>query len=614
MSEHDPRDLVVIALAGVQRFITESRTTADLRSASEIVAHLAAEAVRHLESVHNARIVFPSPTSEGLRGVDDGMPNRVVALLPPGKGGSAAANTKERLAGVWECWVREVFGRPMYQVIGWPVVQWVSVPAGVGSYEEKWEKAQRLLAERKAVRDFPQPWDEPAELCTLSPRWRSTMPPTAAPEHMENEKLAVANWVKRLWHRQTRSGRSSGFASTNAIASAPYRAEVLRRWDSDAAIPVDVRALFDRAAELGPDKVAEKALDWLPQVRNVDEAGWLRGRGSRWVFPSSWNLDALAHEFERDRNEQAFARTVREGWQAARRLEETMARHRVDPLSPHLAVLVQDLDSMGRFLSGRQEGRDREFLEVSEGTHADVSRSLSAVAHQQREAVSGAGGTVVYAGGDDLLALVPAALALNATRECQKAIPHHLPTASTGLLFFHHDSSLSQALRRARDLLDGAKDRPDKHSMGVGFVRHSGSHARAVLPWTREGAPDGSPDRTLRVFLPQGEYTRVHLSPQLLGDLSVAAIHLDGGDETTRVRDQRVLPPTVARLEMRRLVLRHTRLSPLPEGQPSDPQGDRDLRESFADQVVTALEHMAPGPRLMDESAVRVALFLRQET
>ncbi|MDE3725305.1 type III-B CRISPR-associated protein Cas10/Cmr2 [Nocardiopsis sp. N85] len=610
MSGHDPRDLVVVALSGVQRFITESRTTVDLRSASQIVAHLATEAVRHLHNTHKARIVFPSLSEGRVRGTDDGMPNRVVALVPAGQGPTAASATAERLTGVWEGWVTEVFDQPMHATPGWPVVQWVSVPAAVGPYPVQWHEAQRSLAERKTVRDFAQPWDEPEELCTLSPRWRSAPPPAVVEQHMKhmaNEKLAVANWVKRLWHRKTRTGRSSGFASTNALASSPYRAEVLRLWEVDPDIGDAVGDLQLCAEELGDDPIGERPLEHLPRVADSEEADWVRGRGSRWVFPASWHLDALAREFKRDRADAAFARTVRDGWEAARRLAKVMARHGVDPLSPHLAVLVQDLDSMGRHLSGRRTHPDREPLEVGEKSHTDISRLLSGVAAGQRAAITAAGGVVVYAGGDDLLALVPAAAALEAARACQETIPPALPTASTGLLFFHHDSSLSQALGRARDLLDLAKERPGKHALGVGFVRHSGAHGHCVLPWSADPAPDES----LRVFLPRGEHARIRLSPGLLGDLAAEAAHLDGGDAELRVRDQDVLPPPVARAEIRRLVLRHTALGPGAEGR--SVEADRALLEGFARHAATHLEHLSPAGRLVDEDAVRIALFLRQE-
>ncbi|WP_435106653.1 Cas10/Cmr2 second palm domain-containing protein [Nocardiopsis synnemataformans] len=607
MSESEPRDLVVLALSGVQRFITESRTTADLRSASEIVAHLAAEAVRHLSLVPGARIVFPAPTREGTRGADDGMPNRVVALLPEGKGAQAAAVTEAHLADTWEDWVKEVFGVSQNLIPGWPVVQWVSVPAEAGPYAHAWSLAQRSLAERKNVRDFSQPWDELRELCSLSPRWRSSEAPASAPEHQGKELLAQPNWVKRLWHK-TKTGRASGFASTNAIASSPYRNAALRLWRDDPAVPELVQYLRLCALALGKDPVREQPLDWLEEVPGDEHAEWLRAKGSRWVFPGSWHVEALAREFSRDAADPEFIQTVRDGWEAARALTEAMGGHGVDPPSPHLAVLVQDLDSMGRFLSGRPHtGASR--LEVSEEEHQRISGLLSDVARDQRAALGRVGGTVVYAGGDDLLALVPAAYALEAARVCHDTVPSQLPTASTGLLFFHHGSSLRRALNRSHELLEAAKQRPDKHALGVGMVRNSGAHAECVLDWA--GGTD--PVAALKVFTSEGPQARVRLTPGLLDDLRAERVHLDGGDTRESELFRHVLPLDAARKELRRLVFRHTHVRTPAGERPLGAKEEDELRSEFADEAAGALEQMAPPGRLVDENAVRVALFLRQE-
>ncbi|MEU1900658.1 type III-B CRISPR-associated protein Cas10/Cmr2 [Nocardiopsis dassonvillei] len=607
MSEPDPRDLVVIALSGVQRYITESRTTVDLRSASQIVAYLASTAVDHLDSVHGARIVFPSPSGTSARGVDDGMPNRVVALLPPGKGSQAAADVQAYLTDTWEGWVEEVFGTPQYLFPGWPVVQWVSVPAGTGSYAQAWSLAQRSLAERKNVRDFSQPWDEQRELCSLSPRWRSSEAPASAQGHQRKELLAQPNWVKRLWHT-TETGRASGFASTNAIASSLYRDAVLRLWRDDPGIRELVQYLYLCADALGEDPVRERPLEWLAKVPDDEHARWLRGRGSRWVFPGSWHVEVLAREFSRDTADPEFVRTVRDGWEAARALAEAMGGHDVDPPSPHLAVLVQDLDSMGRFLSGRQRSRGSR-TEVSEKAHQSISRLLTEVARDQRAALKSVGGTVVYAGGDDLLALVPAAHALEAARVCHDAVPPQLPTASTGLLFFHHGSSLRRALHRSHELLEAAKQRPDKHALGVGMVRNSGAHAECVLDW----AGDADPVAALKAFTPEGPQARVRLTPGLLDDLRAERVHLDGGDARESELFRHVLPLDAARKELRRLVFRHTHVRTSAGERSLGAKKEAELRTEFADEAAEALEQMAPPGRLVDENAVRVALFLRQE-
>lgn len=654
MSEHDPRDLVVIALSGVQRYITESRTTADLRAASQIVAHLAAEAVDHLDG-YGAKMVFPAPVEQDEqsgkrreRGAEDGMPNRVVALLPQGTGPTAAERTAERLDAVWERWMREVFGRCMHQVPGWPVVQWVSVPLAPGSYAQAWQSAQRALAQRKNTRAFHQPGDTPGELCMLSPRWRavdsSDLPPKA-PDHLRRERLGVANWVKRLWHH-TSAGDHESFSSTNAIASLPYRHAVLTCWESTDGIGELVARLRRAAKDLGNDPIEETRTPGLPPEPRSPETDWLRGRGSRWVYPEAWHVDALAREFtetaqeaDRLREDPRFVAAVRSGHKAAQDLVDLMVDQGVPAPSPHLAVLVQDLDSMGKYLSGGALGQDGHPLDLSRGhtVHTDVSARLARTAASQRNAVKKAGGVVVYAGGDDLLALVPAASALEATRACRNEGAPGLPHASNGLMFFHHGASLRQALAGAQELLEKAKELPDKNGLGVGFVRSSGSHASCVLPWREEageGAPEvaDSPVEALELFVASKHHPRARLSPRLLSDLLAERFHLDGGGENA-FGEFDVLPYRVAHAEMRRLVLRHTSLVPPPPGSDhrerkdrvpalnegteheADPaKRDREEREAFATKATRSLERMAPRGRRVDEDAIRVALFLRQET
>ncbi|MDA2812546.1 type III-B CRISPR-associated protein Cas10/Cmr2 [Nocardiopsis sp. RSe5-2] len=616
------RDLVVVALAGVQRYIEESRTTTDLRSGSQIIAGLAAAGVECLAGDErlDARIVFPV---EGrARGAEDGMPNRIVALVAAGAGPQAAEQVRDHLDGVWAHWVGQVFGEDdgrraggELDTPGWPVVQWVSVPAEAGGYAAQWHQAQRVLAGRKNIRDFAQPLDAARPLCTLSPRWRSVPPPRRAPEHMRSEDLSVPSWVKRLWHR--RGDKQKGFPSTKGIASAHYRAEVLRRWDEEG-IAEAVAELKDCVDQVDRDDISEAALPGLPD--DVKKAGsgdpvadWFRGRGAQWVYPGVWHLDSLAHRFGVTDDDGGFETAVGLGAMASKELARAGERAGLAPPSPHLAVLVQDLDSMGNFLSGRGRGQDGKFLEVTAEEHGRISRMLSEVAAEQRSAVEKALGTVVYAGGDDLLALVPASHALDVARACHDTVRAPLPTASTGLLFFHHDSSLREALHRAHELLEEAKRRKaeagkeGKHGLGIGYIRNSGAHADCVVGWA-DGAP---PEDALRVFTPQGDRARIRLSPRLLADLIAERAQLDGSADGTG-EDHHPLPREIAQAEMCRLVERHTTIAPPPGGS-ADPQADKKLKQAFARDAVAALARLAPGTRLLDEDAVRVAVFLRQE-
>lgn len=221
-------DLVVVALPGVQRFIAEARSTADVAAASGIYSKLAAVIVESLGAEPGSRAIFPAtvPRETGERG----MPNRVAVLLPAEAGASAAERAVSRANDAWRSWVRDVWrlpaGAPVPVTPGFPLLQWVCVPACPGGYPEQWWEAQLLLGARRRVRDFPavpeEEWRRRA-LCSLTPRWpaeRTTPPGTR--EHERELKLSVAGWVKRRWGGPERRTRLPS-AGLDRIGSLPGR-------------------------------------------------------------------------------------------------------------------------------------------------------------------------------------------------------------------------------------------------------------------------------------------------------------------------------------------------------------------------------------------------------
>ena len=171
------RDLVVLALPGVQRFITEARSTADVAAASEIYAALAARAASSLMTWPGAEPVLPAPPT-GARAVPQtdvpGVPNRVVVLIPADDGRDAAEQAADAVRKAWDGYVCEVFPAGDKTTPGFPDVQWVCVPASDDGYPAQWDRAQRLLAARRLVRSFDpvpdQEWRQ-RTLCSLAPRW-----------------------------------------------------------------------------------------------------------------------------------------------------------------------------------------------------------------------------------------------------------------------------------------------------------------------------------------------------------------------------------------------------------------------------------------------------------
>ena len=143
--------------------------------------------------------------------------------------------------------------------------------------------------------------------------------------------------------------------------------------------------------------------------------------------------------------------------------------------SPFYAVLRMDGDSVGKL--------------IGEAGHATrVSKALAGFASQVRSVVDTAhSGATLYAGGDDVLALLP----LNNAIPCAKAIQHAYQTEmqkeglrgtiSAAIVFAHFHLPLSFVMAESGRLLDDvAKTQNGRNSLAVAVHKPGGLH----LEWT----------------------------------------------------------------------------------------------------------------------------------
>ncbi len=177
----------------------------------------------------------------------------------------------------------------------------------------------------------------------------------------------------------------------------------------------------------------------------------------------------------------------------------------------YYAVLAMDGDEMGKWLSGDKSPAVREVLDqklvkyhetkgrrslldmrrpVSPALHAAISEALTryATAHVP-EIVEGEiyEGQVIYAGGDDVLAILPLHHALECAqrlRECfsSDAVLGERATASAGLVVAHEKEDLRYVLQAARQAEKRAKH-AGRNRLVLGILRRSGEHAFASMPW-----------------------------------------------------------------------------------------------------------------------------------
>jgi CRISPR-associated protein Cmr2 len=149
--------------------------------------------------------------------------------------------------------------------------------------------------------------------------------------------------------------------------------------------------------------------------------------------------------------------------------------------SPYYAILMMDGDRMGKRLSGVEDPE----------MHKRISETLARFAGEEVKRIveEDHPGKVVYAGGDDVLALLPVKHALPAAREIRDAMVEVmrplLPnfTVSAGIAIAHHLYPLEAALQHARKTERAAKEEYNRNAVAVIFLKRSGEWERAGGGW-----------------------------------------------------------------------------------------------------------------------------------
>lgn len=176
------------------------------------------------------------------------------------------------------------------------------------------------------------------------------------------------------------------------------------------------------------------------------------------------------------------------------RLREVQGRSGLGPPPRYYAVLMMDGDGVGLILSGAQTPASLD----------EIAGQLSNFAlHRVPDLIAEfLGGDIdlnqpVYAGGDDVLALLPLIVPRNdgtirTVIDLARGIANafgdlkldgaNRPTMSAGLAVVHYKQDLRLAIQAARDAEQAAK-RAGKNRLAISIVRRSGEHSTAIAHW-----------------------------------------------------------------------------------------------------------------------------------
>lgn len=147
-------------------------------------------------------------------------------------------------------------------------------------------------------------------------------------------------------------------------------------------------------------------------------------------------------------------------------LDSEIKRQDLPTPSPYMAILVADGDRMGKLLNEMQD------IEA----HKNISKTLAEFATKVPDIVRDHQGHCVYAGGDDVLALLPLDCAVNCSRKLADTFKmtmakvsgiteDNIPTLSVGLGISHMMTPMGKQLDLARKAESMAKgnELPDDH-------------------------------------------------------------------------------------------------------------------------------------------------------
>jgi|Deesub1362A_J573_1020465.scaffolds.fasta_scaffold01016_13 CRISPR-associated protein Cmr2 len=549
---------------------------------------------------------------------------------------------------------------------------------GGGQYHPNWgttysllyDLADRAFNARKNLRDF-RPAEEQGEKCTVCGQraalhgrdgshkgvrdfWGEVARALKGQNRYEikpdgRERLCAVCAVKRFVQceaLQDSLGIRGGFPSTSEVTVASFKAAVLQKLGDPKHGGRLVRALKEHLDTLEsldiPHTVAPRALPRLWELcrqlpREVQDVakGFLRYDGE-FFFSETFTRKRFKEEYGVEVSESDLE-AVRK---SLIRLLQVSQEADIPRPPKYYAILRMDGDHAGRWLSGTHEGltcfgnilhpvmeRRLETLPgwenllpqrriMTPALHAAISEALARFALrlvryvvEERHC-----GRVVYAGGDDVLALLPLGDALSAARELRalfsgevrllnpKVKPQEMDlrkqgwvvafgnskctgylrldeeilltmgptaTASIGIAIAHHLQPLDTTLQAAREAEHAAKETYERNAFCIHLLKRSGEEVRVGAKWFYDDMGTDTIALIMRIY-------------ELFNDgrLSMRLAHA----VFEKARTLAHLPDEAQRAELGRLIKRHSERE-MPE------EERRELAQQLAALAMNLDEH-----------------------
>ncbi|WP_029214553.1 type III-B CRISPR-associated protein Cas10/Cmr2 [Kallotenue papyrolyticum] len=482
--------LFLATLGPVQEFIAAARRTRDLWFGSWWLSELSRVAAATVRE-NGGKLIFPG--TDPAQAGQSSFANKILAVLdrdPAELGERVQQAVAERQAQLWVDAQARIKGRladepALAQIQDLPEVYWAAVPLPDHSaYAEARRAVEALMAARKATRDFaPVTWGDAVPKSSIDGQRESVIPEDAYPQGLGDPQRRSK--IDALYE-QYRAGPAERLSGVDLLKR-HARPESMQPSFSSTA-DVAVRTLLRRLETLDRSVAQQAWQTYLHALKTL--AGTARLAEERARREAHWLLEhydgGLLLE---SRVGELFDDDAQARQQALAALADFYRAVRCDRPQPYYAILVADGDRMGATIDNQS----------SMEAHQDLSQRQSHFAQAARAIVQNHDGSLVYAGGDDVLALLPLHTVLQCARELHRRFEEIInppgqpprftdghgapPTLSVGIAIVHYIEPLGDALALARAAERVAKRVPDKNALAITLSKRSGADITVQGRW-----------------------------------------------------------------------------------------------------------------------------------
>jgi CRISPR-associated protein Cmr2 len=485
------RHLLHISLGPVQEFIAQARRTRDLYQGSELLSKLSRCAAKKLQA--EGELLIPAEYEKG-----SSVTNKLYAVVPEGiepceiakavkkaveghwVGIAAQVKAKDSVVPLLDDGIDEAWNEQVVTLLEF-YAAWE--PLSDDHFEKARQKVERAVAARKNLRAFRQ-WEK---------------------------QRAFKQWEKQRGKKQrVNVPKSSLDGGRETVLKKERKHYSFKKYRINDGEQLDAIGVIKRC--LNPP-------DHYPAIVNVAVGPWIekvhKGQPDLLKDLRSACKSAKVHTFEKSKacvehfpyDASVFFESRWEAIEEEQKIELGSVKEIVRKIvrkcgepHPYVACLVADGDHMGRRINQCSKPDELKGFSKKLSGFAGAVKGIIEDDHQ---------GSLVYAGGDDVLAFVPLATALDCADKLRKIFREKLgegATLSVGLGIGHEMEAMGELLelgREAEKLAKGAglDETKSRNALGIILDKRSGGRRSWRKQWTEN--PKGLIEAAQKVLTEQ---------------------------------------------------------------------------------------------------------------